>query len=52
MRVALIGAGLGGLAAALHLQGAGHDVVVLEQRERPGGRSSATAASRGTPGRR
>jgi phytoene desaturase len=40
MRVAVIGAGLGGLAAALHLQGAGHDVVVLEQRERPGGRAS------------
>src|SRR4051794_27825188 len=39
MRVAVIGAGLGGLAAALRLQGAGHDVVVLEQRERPGGRA-------------
>ena len=39
MRVAVIGAGLGGLGAALRLQGAGHDVVVLEQRERPGGRA-------------
>ena len=39
MRVAVIGAGLGGLAAALRLQGAGHEVVVLEQRERPGGRA-------------
>src|SRR3954452_810750 len=39
MKVAVIGAGLGGLAAALRLQGAGHDVVVLEQRERPGGRA-------------
>src|SRR4051812_29541155 len=39
MRVAVIGAGLGGLAAALRLQGQGHDVVVLEQRERPGGRA-------------
>jgi phytoene desaturase len=40
MRVAVIGSGLGGLAAALRLQGAGHDVVVLEQRDAPGGRAS------------
>ncbi|MEJ7797143.1 MAG: phytoene desaturase family protein [Solirubrobacteraceae bacterium] len=39
MRVIVIGAGLGGLAAALRLQHAGHDVVVLEGRERPGGRA-------------
>jgi phytoene desaturase len=39
MRVAVIGAGLGGLGAALRLQGAGHDVVVVEGRERPGGRA-------------
>ncbi len=39
MRVAVIGAGLGSLAVALRLQGAGHEVVVLEQRERPGGRA-------------
>lgn len=39
-RVAVIGAGLGGLAAALRLQGAGHDVVVLEQQDKPGGRAS------------
>jgi phytoene desaturase len=39
MRVAVVGAGLGGLAAALRLQGLGHDVVVVEQRARPGGRA-------------
>ncbi len=39
MRIAVIGAGLGGLSAALRLQGAGHEVVVLEGRERPGGRA-------------
>ena len=39
MKVAVIGAGLGGLGAALRLQGAGHEVVVLEQREQPGGRA-------------
>ena len=40
MKVAVIGAGLGGLAAALRLQGEGHDVTVLEQQPRPGGRAS------------
>ena len=40
MRIVVIGAGLGGLAAALRLQGAGHDVVVVEQRAAPGGRAS------------
>src|SRR3954452_10564009 len=39
-RVVVIGAGLGGLALALRLQGEGFDVVVLEQREAPGGRAS------------
>ena len=38
-RVVVIGAGLGGLGAALRLQGQGHDVVVVEQRARPGGRA-------------
>ena len=40
MRVVVIGSGLGGLAAALRLQGEGHEVVVLEQRDQPGGRAS------------
>ncbi|WP_028060708.1 phytoene desaturase family protein [Candidatus Solirubrobacter pratensis] len=40
MKVVVIGAGLGGLAAALRLQGQGLDVTVLEQRETPGGRVS------------
>jgi phytoene desaturase len=39
VRVVVVGAGLGGLGAALRLQGAGHEVVVVEQRERPGGRA-------------
>jgi phytoene desaturase len=38
--VVVIGAGLGGLAVALRLQGAGLDVTVLEQRATPGGRAS------------
>ncbi len=39
-RVVVIGAGLGGLGTALRLQGMGHDVTVVEQRDKPGGRAS------------
>src|SRR4051812_5173679 len=37
-KLVVIGAGLAGLAAAYELTQAGHDVTVLEERARPGGR--------------
>jgi len=37
--IAGIGAGFGGLALAIRLQAAGHDVTVIEARDRPGGRA-------------
>ncbi len=39
MRALVIGAGLGGLSAAAHLVGDGHDVTVLERGALPGGRA-------------
>lgn len=39
-KVVVIGAGLAGLAAAWDLKSAGHDITVLEARDRPGGRVS------------
>jgi phytoene desaturase len=39
-RVVVIGAGFGGLAAALRLQTAGFAVTVIEARDQPGGRAS------------
>lgn len=38
--VVVIGAGLAGLSAALHLAGAGRDVTVLERASAPGGRAA------------
>ncbi|MDG4821894.1 phytoene desaturase family protein [Asanoa sp. WMMD1127] len=38
-RVVVVGAGLGGLAAALHLAGAGRQVTVVEREAVPGGRA-------------
>lgn len=39
MRIVVIGSGFGGLAAAIRLQAQGHDVTVVEQRDKPGGRA-------------
>ncbi len=39
MQVVVVGAGLGGLSAACHLRGAGHDVLVVEREDVPGGRA-------------
>jgi phytoene desaturase len=44
MRAVVVGAGLGGLAAALRLQGAGFDVTVVEGAAAPGGRASRLQA--------
>jgi phytoene desaturase len=38
-RVVIVGAGLGGLACALHLAGAGREVTVVEREPVPGGRA-------------
>ena len=39
MKVIVIGAGLGGLSAAAHLAGAGHQVTIVEREAIPGGRA-------------
>ncbi len=38
-RVAIVGSGFGGLAAAIRLQAAGVDTVLFEARDKPGGRA-------------
>ena len=47
--VLVIGAGLAGLAAARRLTATGHEVVVLEARDRVGGRTEGGATADGTP---
>ena len=39
MRTVVVGAGLGGLSAACHLAGRGHEVVVVDRESVPGGRA-------------
>ena len=39
--VVVVGAGLAGLSAACHLRGAGHDVIVVEAGDGPGGRAGS-----------
>lgn len=43
-RIIVIGAGLAGLAAGWNLREAGHEVTILEARDRPGGRVSTVRA--------
>ena len=49
MSVIVVGAGLSGLAAARRLVAAGHDVLVLEGRDRVGGRTEGGHLADGTP---
>ena len=49
----IVGAGLGGLSAALRLAGAGRNVTILEREAVPGGRAGVIEdrATGSTPGR-
>lgn len=49
MTVIVVGAGLSGLAAARHLAAQGREVVVLEARDRVGGRTEGHVLDDGTP---
>ena len=48
-RVVVVGAGLAGLAAARRLLAGGHDVTVVEARDRVGGRTEGLLLDDGTP---
>lgn len=48
MRIAVIGAGVAGLACAAELAAAGHDVTVFEKARGPGGRLSSRRTDHGT----
>ncbi|HEX8637049.1 MAG TPA: phytoene desaturase family protein, partial [Pyrinomonadaceae bacterium] len=39
MKITVIGSGFGGLAAAIRLQAQGHDVTIVEKRDKTGGRA-------------
>lgn len=39
MQIVVIGSGFGGLSAAIRLQAQGHEVTLLEKRDKPGGRA-------------
>jgi phytoene desaturase len=39
MKIIVIGSGFGGLSAAIRLQAQGHQVIILEKRDKPGGRA-------------
>ena len=47
--VVVVGAGLAGLAAARWLAARGHEVTVVEARERAGGRTEGLVLDDGTP---
>ena len=40
-RIVVIGSGFGGLAAAVRLAARGHDVTLIDKRDKPGGRAYA-----------
>jgi len=43
VKVVVVGAGLGGLSAAVHLVGRGHEVTIVERSGAPGGRAAVVA---------